>query len=313
MRSMLVAAMLISALTYSGRADDKFDQPSKDQPKPLIAPFDARQAKAAQEAWAKSLGKSSPVEKNSIGMELVLIPPGDFRMGSPMDDKDRDPNEGPVDVTLTKPYFLGKTEVTQGQWRAVMGTTPWKESKSMLEGDAYPVTFVSWEDAQAFCKKLSETEMRVYRLPTEAEWEYACRAGTTTRFSFGDDAVLRREFGANIVVLDEYAWWGKTLGDGVDATKYEHAVGLKKPNSFGLFDMHGNAGEWCGDWYKANYPKSPLIDPVGPPAGSYRVYRGGSWFADNAKWCRSASRGWGSPGARQFISLGFRVAAGDVK
>lgn len=315
MRSMLLAVLLILPAIHSAPADDKGDRSPKDGPAPLTAPFDAAQAKAAQKVWARSLGKSDPVEKNSIGMELVLIPPGKFLMGSPEDEKDRETNEGPVDVTLTKPFYLGKTEVTQAQWLAMMGTTPWRGHKSfkgdgtesMLEGDAYPVTFVSWDDAQAFCKKLSNQEKREYRLPTEAEWEYSCRAGTTTRFSFGQEEVLRRQIGPNKVLLDDYAWWGKTLGDGVDEKMYEHEVGLKKPNPFGLFDMHGNVGEWCADWYAA-YPKLPQIDPVGPPTGSNRVYRGGDWFADNAKYCRSASRGWAAPTSRQFISGGFRVA-----
>ena len=133
----------------------------------LTAPFDEGQAKAAQEAWARTLGRSSPVEKNSIGMELVLIPPGKFIMGSPASEKDPNFNERQVNVTLTKSFYLGKTEVTQGQWRAVMETTPWKGRQLVREGDGYPVTYVSWDDAKTFCKKLGEKDSGIYRLPTE--------------------------------------------------------------------------------------------------------------------------------------------------
>jgi formylglycine-generating enzyme required for sulfatase activity len=303
MRSVVLAALLFSTVPHPVLADEKSDQLQKDKPLPLTAPFDEEQAKGAQQAWAKALGKSSPVEKNSIGMELVLIPPGKFRMGSPLDEKDRGRFEGQVDVTLTRSFFLGKTEVTQAQWRAVMGTTPWKGSEHRQEGDAYPAGPVSWDDSQAFCEKLSEKEKRRYRLPTEAEWEYACRAGTTTRFSFGEDKSLLRD----------YAWFGAPIGEGVDHKACQHEVGLKKPNPFGLFDMHGNVGEWCADWLDSdNSTKSPLVDPAGPPTGSYRVYRGGGWFSAT-QYCRSASRGWGDQTARQFLDQGFRVACSAVQ
>jgi len=303
MRSVVLAALLFFAGMCAVPADDQSDRSRKEQPRPLTAPFDEREAKAAQQAWAKALGKSSPVEKNSIGMELVLIPPGKFRMGSALDEKDRGRFESQVDVTLTRAFFLGKTEVTQAQWRAVMGTTPWKGSEHKLEGDAYPAGPVSWDDAEAFCGKLGEKEKRKYRLPTEAEWEYACRGGTTTWFSFGEDKSL----------LHDYAWFGAPIGEGVDHKAHQHEVGLKKPNSFGLFDMHGNVGEWCADWFDGDRSsKSPLVDPAGPPTGPYRVYRGGGWFSA-AQYCRSASRGWGDQTARQFLDLGFRVACDAVR
>jgi formylglycine-generating enzyme required for sulfatase activity len=131
-------------------------------------------------------------------MEMVLIPPGNFTMGSPDAEKYHRPDESQVDVTLTKAFYLGKTEVTQGQWRAIMGTRPWRGKQQVLEGDNCPATYVSWKEARTFCRKLSDREKLPYRLPTEAEWEYACRAGTTTRYSFGDDAGS----------LSNYGWWG---------------------------------------------------------------------------------------------------------
>jgi formylglycine-generating enzyme required for sulfatase activity len=158
------------------------------------------------------------------------------------------------------------TEVTQGQWKTVMGTEPWKGEQYVKEGPNNAATYVSWNDAVAYCKKLSEKEGKTYRLPTEAEWEYACRAGTETTYSFGID---QRQLG-------DYAWYDENasnLGE-----EYSHQVGLKKPNAFGLYDMHGNVFEWCHDYYGEDYYKqSPAQDPTGPARGSSRVLRGGSW------------------------------------
>ena len=284
MRSLLVAAVLISAVANSVRAADA--------PSPLTAPFDAMKAKAAQEAWAKHLDMSSPVDKNSIGTELVLIPPGKFTMGSPESEKDRNNAEDQAEVTLTKPFYLGKTEVTQAQWQAVMGTTPWKGKKYVREGDNYSATYVNWDDAQAFCKKLSETEKAAYRLPTEAEWEYACRAGTTTQFSFEDD----------VSKLSDYAWWGGPDGNVKDEL-YAHEVGRKKANPFGLHDMHGNVWEWCEDRYADKLAGG--TDPWVTAGGSNRVYRGGSWGYGVA-YCRSALRGRDQPHDRSDLG-GFRL------
>jgi formylglycine-generating enzyme required for sulfatase activity len=293
---MVLAVVFISAATHSGRADDKTGRLTKDAPPPLIAPFDETKAKAAQESWAKHLGKSSPLEKNSIGMEMVLIPAGNFRMGSPATEEDRWSNEDQVDVTLTKSFYLSKTEVTQGQWRAMMGTTPWQGEKYVKEGDNYAATNVSWDDAQAFCQKLREKENGKYRLPTEAEWEYACRGGTTTRFSVGDDESA----------LSSSAWWGGLYGDGGNAEneQYAHQVGRKQANAFGLYDMHGNVYEWCEDMYaeKLRGGTNPLVSS----GGSNRALRGGCWD-DVAVFCRSGNRNWGRPGLRR-ISLGFRPA-----
>jgi formylglycine-generating enzyme required for sulfatase activity len=178
-----------------------------------------------------------------------------------------------------------------------MGTEPWKGEESVREGANYPATYVSWNDAVAYCKKLSEKEGKAYRLPTEAEWEYACRAGTETRWSFGDDEK----------VLGDYAWYEKNAYD-IDE-KYAHQVGLKKPNAFGLYDMHGNVDEWCHDYFRDDYYKqSPEKDPMGPARpvfGLGHVFRGGS--GDNSsRNSRSAVRCRGLAVFRNYL-LGFRL------
>ena len=226
-----------------------------------------------------------PESATSIGMEFKLIPAGKFIMG----DASSEDNETPHEVTLTKPFKLGVYEVTQEQYEKVMGVNP---SKS--KGANNPVENVSWEDAIEFCRKLSELPAEkeagnVYRLPTEAEWEYACRAGTTTKYSFGDDESE----------LGDYAWYG------VNSDQKTHPVGSKKPNAWGLYDMHGNVVEWCQDWY-GDYPSGSVTDPSGATSGSYRVIRGGSWFF-SAEGCRSASRYWGYPSDRSNLD-GFRVS-----
>jgi len=247
---------------------------------------------------------------NKIGMKLRLIPAGEFMMGSSrsaveiarqFDSKaeyyeDEHPQHR---VRISQPFYLGTTEVTQGQWQAVMGTRPWAGKSFVKEGRDYPATYVSWEDAVEFCRKLSDKEGVTYRLPTEAEWEYACRAGSRTMYSFGDDASQ----------LGAYAWYDKNAWD-VDE-RYAHIVGTKRANSWGLYDMHGNVYEWCSDWHDSDYyAGSPQTDPSGPASGSDRVYRGGSWF-DFPHYCRSAYRYWFSPGVRSFL-LGFRVLRSSV-
>jgi formylglycine-generating enzyme required for sulfatase activity len=242
---------------------------------------------------------------NSLSMTLKLIPAGTFWMGS---SKDRDPqaydDEMPRhEVRISRAFYLGVTEVSQGQYRAVTGKSP-----SYFKGsDDLPVEQVSWNDAITFCNKLSEKERLKpyyqfgagavsdgdgYRLPTEAEWEYAARAGPggAGAYSFGDDPVQ----------LDRYAWYR------ANAHETTHPVGSRKlPNAFGLFDMHGNVSEWCWDW-KAPYEAMAAVDPVGPLTASRRVIRGGSWFNDG-EYCRSATRNDFTP-SYQGIFVGFRVA-----
>ena len=220
----------------------------------------------------------SPVEHsertNSIGMKFKLISPGTFKMGS---DFSKPPEylthfESIHQVTLTQPFLLGMYEVTQDQYQLVIGGNPSKH-----QGLQNPVERVSWEDAVEFCRKLSELPKEkaagnVYRLPTEAEWEYACRAGAETEFCFG----------SNNSALGDYAWFrGNSEGQ-------VHPVGQKKPNAWGLHDMHGNVFEWCQDWH-GQYASDSVVDPVGPDTGEFRVMRGGAWVFDGA-YCRSAYR-----------------------
>ena len=233
---------------------------------------------------------------NSIGMTLVLIPAGEFMMGSPDGEEGHDYVEQQHPVRITKPFYLQTTEVTQRQWYAVTGTKPWSGKPSAVEGPDVAATYVSWEDAAEFCHKLSEKESVTYRLPTEAKWEYACRAGAMTAYCFGDDASL----------LGEYAWFEKNAHKAGES--YAHQVGLKKANAFGLYDMHGNVWEWCQDWY-GDYDTrdSARDDPVGPSSSSFRVFRGGCW-GSMARRCRAAFRFWVQP-ERRIHYLGFRVAA----
>ena len=242
-----------------------------------------------------------------LKLTMAWCPPGRFTMGSPAGEKDRyDDDEDQVSVTLTKGYWLGRTEVTQGQWKSVMGTTPWDGKDYVKEGSDYPATYVSWDDAVAFCAALTKREREAghlpagysYRLPTEAEWEYACRAGTTTAYSFGADG---RE-------LSRYGWWGGLGGDGnAKEEKYAHRVGLKLANGWKLHDMHGNVWEWCRDGYQEKLPGGgdPLAIELSPE-GSLRVIRGGGW-SRLARYCRSARRNGTTP-SRRYSALGFRLA-----
>jgi formylglycine-generating enzyme required for sulfatase activity len=249
----------------------------------------------ARTADLPKLQPPSPPQEitSTIGMRLVRIPAGEFLMGSPDSDRDTFSDEKPQHrVRITRPFYLGMYEVTQGQYRAVTGANP----SHFRESDDLPVEQVSWEDGVAFCTALTDRERSlldgaIYRLPTEAEWEYTCRAGSTTRYSFGD----------NVGRLGEFAWYGSNSG------KRTHAVGQKRANAWGLFDMHGNVSEWCQDGYAAGYYKElPGADPAGPSLGVGRVYRSGSWDG-NPQGCRSAYRNRGAPGDRDR-HLGFRVA-----
>jgi sulfatase modifying factor 1 len=231
---------------------------------------------------------------NKIGMTLNVIPAGTFMMGSPVTEKDRESNETQHEVTISKAFYMQTTEVTQSQWTAVMGTEPWKGQGDVKEGPNYPASYVTWDDAVAYCEKLSEGEGKTYRLPTEAEWEYAFRAGTKTTWSFGDDEAS----------LGDYAWHRENAYD--IGELYAHQVGLKEPNAFGLYDMHGNVYEWCHDYFEEDYYKqSPAQDPPGPVTGSSRVLRGGSWD-HNSRRTRSANRNRLVAGYR-YHRYGFRL------
>ncbi len=234
---------------------------------------------------------------NSIGMKLVPIPAGKFMMGSPPSEEGRYDSEQQHEVTLTKDFYLGLTQVTQAQYEQVMGTNPSYFKVDEVFGkdiSEYPVEQVSWDDAVAFCEMLSaipeeKAAGRVYRLPTEAEWEYACRSGSNTRYHFGDKEEL----------LGKYAWYKENSKDRT------HPVALKEPNALGLFDMHGNVYEWCSDWY-GGYPEGIVTDPIGQSDGSLRVRRGGSWCIEAAD-CRSADR-YGDVPSDRIDNIGFRVA-----
>jgi formylglycine-generating enzyme required for sulfatase activity len=211
---------------------------------------------------------------NSIGMRLVYVPPGEFMMGSPLDEPGRHDDEPRRRVTIGRGFYLGCTEVTQAQYRAVIGFNP-----SHPQGDDLPVLRVSWTSAAAFCKKLSRKDGRTCRLPTEAEWEYACRAGSTAAV-------------AGTGQVDEMGWHMDNSGE------RPHPVAGKKPNAWGLFDMHGNVMEWCADRYARG-------GSTAPATGALRVARGGSW-GHFARACRSAARV-GFNAAYQLDRVGFRV------
>ena len=217
---------------------------------------------------------------NSIGMKLVYVAPGEFTMGSPSDELNREGDEKQHLVRLTKGIYMATTEVTQAQWRAIMGDSP-----SRWGGDRMPVSDVSWNDAISFCQQLSNKEGKKYRLPTEAEWEYACRAGSTGPLPKG-------------TVINDVAWYDRN-----SSGKY-HNVGGKRPNAWGLYDMHGNVWEWCSDWY-GDYPSGTVTDPKGANSGQSRVLRGGSWYYAPQS-CRSAYRDWNTPDYR-LHNFGFRV------
>ena len=222
-----------------------------------------------------------------VAMDFVYIPPGTFAMGAAPDE------EGPLDdseepqhtVELSKGFYLAKYELTQAQWRAVVGTQPWRRRQYVKEGAQFPATYIAWLEIEEFVRRLNKKAgQELYRLPTEAEWEYACRAGTTTRWASGDDEQA----------LNDFAWTsGNTWASG---KKYPNAVGEKKPNAWGLYDMHGNVWEWVADW-ESSYTAAKQLDPQGPESGERRVGRGGS-FGTLGLGVRSASRFFSPPDAR---------------
>jgi formylglycine-generating enzyme required for sulfatase activity len=260
-------------------------------------------------------GKSSAPRTitNSIGMKLVLVPAGKFKMGSPEGEKDRFGNEKEHEVEITRPYYMGAYAVTQVEYEKVMDKKPsyfsstgdGKEKVKGMDTSQFPVEQVTWKDAQGFCMKLTALDKKKglaqeYRLPTEAEWEHACReAGKlTTPFYFG--AALGTDQ-ANF--NGKYPYGGAAKGRYLERTA---RVGSYKANKLGLYDMHGNVWQWCNDWYdKDNYTNSEIKDPQGPKNGKARILRGGSWY-NGAIYCRAALRNGVQPAGRSS-GIGFRV------
>lgn len=284
--------------------------------------FDAAQARQHQVTWARQLGVPLEME-NSIGMKLRLIPPGSFLMGSPEHETGRGTDEAQHEVEITQPFFLGTHLVTVGQFKSFVSETGFKTEAEQGEGaliqlpgnqwhmdpkinwqspgveqtDDHPAVCLSWNDAKAFCEWLSAKEDKRYTLATEAQWEYACRAGASSKFFFGDS-----DQG-----LAEYAWISS------NSAGQTHPIGQKKPNAWGLHDMLGNAYQWTADWYAADYNSHarPLADPSGPSLGRTRVMRGGAWCT-NEKRTRNAFRNGGYAPSARATSFGFRVALVDT-
>ncbi|MBL8814088.1 MAG: SUMF1/EgtB/PvdO family nonheme iron enzyme [Planctomycetaceae bacterium] len=267
-------------------------------PARLVAPFDVKQARAAQDAWAKHLGIGVEVT-NSLGVKFRVIPPGTFDMGSPASEPNRYGEESLHKVTITQPKLMGMYPVTQGEWTKLIGSNPSHfKSVSGQDTSRFPVESVSWEDCQVFLKRLNESHGMKgwrYRLPTEAEWEYACRAGTVTPFWFGG------ELNGKQANCDGNYPYQASKGPYLERPS---VVGSYGANAFGLYDQPGQVWEWCQDTY-GQYETGPAKDPTGPSSGSSRVLRGGSWRS-NAYRCRSAFRYGNAPSLRHG-DIGFRV------
>jgi formylglycine-generating enzyme required for sulfatase activity len=273
------------------------------EPRNAAAPPPSLSASAASPVPDATTSPGAASTRNSVGMDFVAVPAGTFVMGAGASDRDAIDAERPAhEVTISQPFEIARLEVTQEQWEQVMGSNPYTLDRSnpyynrpgmaeRITRPEHPAT-VSWNDAQSFLEALNAREGGAeYRLPTEAEWEYAARAGTTTAYSFGEDA---SQFG-------RYAWTGEDF-----TTGGTHPVGTKLPNRWGLHDVHGNAWEWVQDFYGADYYRnSPATDPAGPTSGGDHVVRGGSWHITGDGW-RSAARRDYAPDYRG-ISIGFRV------
>jgi len=280
---LLVAMMLlvlVAGIVYLGIACGKRLHPARGA-LPLVG------VKTKELAEAK-VGDVRVIDLGDAKLELCGIPAGTFIMGSPISEAFREARESQHEVKLTKAFWLGRTELSQKQWEAVMGNNP-----SEFRGPDLPVVNVSWDDATTFCRKLNERRLLPtdwqWSLPTEAQWEYACRAGTMGPFSGN---------------LDEMAW--HITEDAPESMRRPHCVGTKQPNAWGLYDMHGNVWEWCADWFDWEYPKGAVMDPTGPNTGYKRVTRGGCWMNTEVHG-RSARRS-GAVLNWQSNSSGFRVA-----
>jgi len=297
MKTLIASMILIAAISLLSSAECRPDEPAAGTRSGPIVGNEVGQVR----------------DDNGVILELVWCPPGKFKMGSPGSEKNRLANENQVEVTLTGGFWLGKYEVTQEEWQQVMGTVPWKSEflEYVNQGPNFPAMHVTWNDAVAFCRKLTNQERGAGRLPadweftlpTEAQWEYACRAGTTTTFSFGDDETK----------LGQYGWFRDTrrrrrsvLPDwNPQSDEWAQLVGRRKPNAWGLYDMHGNVYEWCRDVYSVKLHGGD--DPEVTKNKDWgRVVRGGSWF-NLASSCSSAAREQFNP-RTESNTIGFRVS-----
>ncbi len=241
-------------------------------------------------------GKLTIMLPGNVPLVMEWCPPGTFMMGRRPDERDSDHGEDyRHEVTLSYGFWMGRYPVTKGQWTAVMGTTPWSDDPYSITDADSPAVDVAWNDVKAFIAALNDYTGEEFRLPSEAEWEYAARAGTTTQFYWGDDP--------DYTQIAEYAWYWENCS----SEQYAHVVGLMLPNSFGLYDMSGNVWEWCEDDWHFLYTNPPLDGSawVDSPRGTYRIVRGGSW-ASIAGSCRSANRFYTNP-SYSYDNLGFRL------
>ena len=272
--------------------------------RPIPQPEIPSWAKVSEEQMAEANRLGIPVAfANAVGIKFVLAPAGEFMMGSAEDEQGRYPGEGPQHkVKIGKAFYVAIHQLTQGQWESVMGTKPWEGKFGAKSNPAHVINWVNWNDATNFCARLSKKDGRSYRLPTEAEWEYSCRAGTTTRYCYGDDPKVEK--------LHEYAWYGNE-GWWAREDKYTRAPGLKKPNAWGLYDVHGSVWEMCMDVRHPNYEGAPTDGSAwisGAPEGkelSHPLRGGGTHSTDRR--VRSASR----HSYRQSASshyVGFRIS-----
>ena len=326
--------VVVSELESKPAKPGEAKKASPEETAAIAAEHEAREAKRG--LWAEQDAASSKEIKNSLGMKLVSIPPGKFTMGSPESEPGREAQETPHEVELTKGFYMSAHEVTVGQFKQFVLDTKYQtdgerdgqgaygideagkigdmhakynwKSPGFVQTDEHPVVSISWSDAKAFCKWLSEKEKKTYRMATEAEWEYACRAGTKTAYFYGDDpeGLATHGNGADATARAKYPGWNIGI-KGKDGHLLTAPVGQFKPNAFGLYDMHGNVWEWCEDCYVPNsYPKEKQTDPTGPATGKAKVQRGGGWSSD-AKRLRSAARVGRDSVAYRGCYQGFRV------
>lgn len=282
MRLMMSSFVVAAALAAGGCQQSQVAQ-QPDKPINLLGDLSTR---SAQSTFTSSTSEAGGTLVNTLGMRMVPIEPATFTMGSPMSEGGRQEDEHQHPVRISTRFHMGATEVTQGQWLKVMRTEPWKGMKDVAIGRDQPVTYVTHNEAMQFCMLLSRLENATYRLPTEAEWELAARAGSDGAYGITSD-------------LNDHAWTSSSA-----LKPHAAAVATRKANSAGLYDMHGNVAEWCSDWY-GPYPRSLVTDPTGPATGEYRIVRGGGW--DSApRFCRSAYRT-GTDAQTRSGSIGFRV------